>query len=179
MDFFPRQSPWESSWYYLRHGSWKQTSPKDRKDISEERRSASKQHAASRGILFLRHTFLDIDPIAAVLYWPCLIFFFFYVFHRLDNIPSANLRQQKLEQQRLKIEQKQKQKREQGNKTIHASDLKSASSVKRGGRPLSGRKELHGYDGPLQFLHGGNPDDMTTVQVPSAVLFLLYISLCS
>ena len=83
---------------------------------------------------------------------------------RLDTIPSANLRQQKLEQQRLRIEQKQKQKRETG-KLIQASDLKSASSVKRGGRPLSGRKELHGYEGPLQFLHGANPDEMTTVQV--------------
>ena len=84
---------------------------------------------------------------------------------RLETIPSANLRQQKLEQQRLKIEQKQKQKREAG-KLIQASDLKSASSVKRsGGRPLSGRRELHGYEGPLQFLHGNNPDEMTTVQV--------------
>ncbi len=82
----------------------------------------------------------------------------------MDAIPSANLRQQKLEQQRLKMEQKQKQKREAG-KLIQASDLRSASSVKRGGRPLSGRRELHGYEGPLQFLHGNNPDDMTTVQV--------------
>ena len=85
-------------------------------------------------------------------------------YYRLDAIPSANLRQHKLEQQRLKIEQKQKQKRE-GGKLIQASDLKSASSVKRGARPLSGRRELHGYEGPLQFLHGNNPDEMTTVQV--------------
>ena len=82
----------------------------------------------------------------------------------MDSIPSANLRQQKLEQQRLRIEQKQRQKRE-GGKLIQASDLKSASSVKRGNRPLSGRRELHGYEGPLQFLQGNNPDDMTTVQV--------------
>ena len=87
-----------------------------------------------------------------------------FYFCRLDTIPSANLRQQKLEQQRLKIEQKQKQKREAG-KLIQASDLKSASSVKRGARPLSGRRELHGYEGPLQFLQGNNPDEMTTVQV--------------
>ena len=87
-----------------------------------------------------------------------------YIFCRLDTIPSANLRQQKLEQQRLRIEQKQKQKREAG-KLIQASDLKSASSVKRGARPLSGRRELHGYEGPLQFLQGNNPDEMTTVQV--------------
>ena len=82
----------------------------------------------------------------------------------MDAIPSANLRQQKLEQQRLRIEQKQRQKREAG-KLKQASDLKSASSVKRGNRPLSGRRELHGYEGPLQFLSGNNPDDMTTVQV--------------
>ena len=69
-----------------------------------------------------------------------------------------------MEQQRLRIEQKQRQKREAG-KLIQASDLKSASSIKRGNRPLSGRRELHGYEGPLQFLQGNNPDDMTTVQV--------------
>ena len=93
-----------------------------------------------------------------------IICLFFHFIYRLDAIPSANLRQHKLEQQRLKIEQKQKQKRE-GGKLIQASDLKSASSVKRGARPLSGRRELHGYEGPLQFLHGNNPDEMTTVQV--------------
>ena len=93
-----------------------------------------------------------------------LKYFFFHFIYRLDAIPSANLRQHKLEQQRLKIEQKQKQKRE-GGKLIQASDLKSASSVKRGASPLSGRRELHGYEGPLQFLHGNNPDEMTTVQV--------------
>ena len=65
---------------------------------------------------------------------------------------------------KVRVEQKQKQKRE-GGKLIQASDLKSASSVKRGARPLSGRRELHGYEGPLQFLHGNNPDEMTTVQV--------------
>jgi hypothetical protein len=93
-----------------------------------------------------------------------LHYFQFSSSFRMDTIPSANLRQQKLEQQRQRIEQKQKQKRETG-KLIQASDLKSASSVKRGGRPLSGRRELHGYDGPMQFLHGNNPDEMTTVQV--------------
>ena len=91
----------------------------------------------------------------------------------MDTIPSANLRQQKLEQQRLRIEQKQRQKRE-GGKLIQASDLKSASSVKRGNRPLSGRRELHGYEGPLQFLQGNNPDDMTTVQVLSRISGILF-----
>ncbi len=52
---------------------------------------------------------------------------------------------------------------------IQASDLRSGSAKSRsgGGRPLSsGRRELHGYDGPMQYLSkGSNPDDMTTVQV--------------
>ena len=92
----------------------------------------------------------------------------------MDTIPSANLRQQKLEQQRLRIEQKQRQKRE-GGKLIQASDLKSASSVKRGNRPLSGRRELHGYEGPLQFLQGNNPDDMTTVQVLECEFYFMNV----
>ena len=33
-------------------------------------------------------------------------------------------------------------------------------------RPLSARRELHGYDGPMLYLNqGSNPDAMTTVQV--------------
>ncbi len=47
---------------------------------------------------------------------------------------------------------------------IQASDLRSGSAQSRG-RPLSGKRELHGYDGPMQYLNKGNPDDMTTVQV--------------
>ena len=36
--------------------------------------------------------------------------------------------------------------------------------------PMSAQRNLHGYDGPLQFLSSaGNPDEMTTVQVLSAV----------
>ncbi|XP_040580920.1 protein king tubby 1 isoform X2 [Lepeophtheirus salmonis] len=84
---------------------------------------------------------------------------------KMDLIPSANLRQQKLEQQRQLIENKQKQKRKQQSKMIQASDLKSGSAKTRG-RPMSGRKEIHGYDGPLQYLNQGNPDSaMTSVQV--------------
>ncbi len=30
---------------------------------------------------------------------------------------------------------------------------------------LLGFRELHGYDGPLQYLSQGNPDSMTAVQV--------------
>ena len=41
------------------------------------------------------------------------MFYAFYPFHfRMDAIPSAHLRQQKLEHQRQLIEQKQKQKRQ-------------------------------------------------------------------
>jgi len=82
----------------------------------------------------------------------------------MEGIPSANLRQQKLDQQRKLIEEKQRKKRQQQNKAIQLSDLKSGSAISK--RPLSsGKRELHGYDGPLQYLSQGNPDSMTTVQV--------------
>ncbi|XP_023348184.1 protein king tubby [Eurytemora carolleeae] len=82
----------------------------------------------------------------------------------MDGIPSANLRQHKLDHQRKLIEEKQRKKRQQQNKTIQLSDLKSGSALSK--RPLSsGKRELHGYDGPLQYLSQGNPDSMTTVQV--------------
>jgi hypothetical protein len=48
---------------------------------------------------------------------------------------------------------------------IQASDLISGSAKTRSG-PMSAQRNLHGYDGPLQFLSpAGNPDEMTTVQV--------------
>ncbi len=41
--------------------------------------------------------------------------------------------------------------------------------------PMSAQRNLHGYDGPLQFLSSaGNPDEMTTVQVLSAVTGFLH-----
>jgi hypothetical protein len=44
--------------------------------------------------------------------------------------------------------------------------------------PMSAQRNLHGYDGPLQFLSSaGNPDEMTTVQVLSAVTGLLFHSI--
>ena len=63
----------------------------------------------------------------------------------MDAIPSANLRQQKLEQQRLRIEQKQRQKRERTKEmrealyggiaptgfTVFGDDLLDAAEVKR------------------------------------------------
>jgi len=85
----------------------------------------------------------------------------------MESIPSANMRQHKLEQQRKLIEEKQRQKRQQQNKRIELSDLKSGGGK---GRPgSSGKRELHGYDGPLQYLAQGNPDSMTTVQVMPSV----------
>ena len=83
---------------------------------------------------------------------------------RMDSssIPSANMRQHKLDQQRRLIEEKQKQKRAMQNKKIELNDLKAGGKS----RPSSSSKrELHGYDGPLQYLSQGNPDSMTTVQV--------------
>ena len=102
------------------------------------------------------------------------------------DIPSAHLRQQKLEHQRHLIEQKQRAKRGQaGLKLIQASDLKSESvkTSKSLNRPLSGaRREIHGYDGPMVFLNqSNNPDDasaMTTVQVTRALFFCFINFLC-
>ena len=84
----------------------------------------------------------------------------------MENLPSANMRQHKLDQQRKLIEEKQRQKRAAQNKKIELSDLKSGGG--RGTRPSSStsKRELHGYDGPLQYLsQQGNPDSMTAVQV--------------
>ena len=81
----------------------------------------------------------------------------------MDNIPSANMRQHKLDQQRKLIEEKQKQKRAMQNKKIELNDLKAGGGKSRPGS--SNKRELHGYDGPLQYLSQGNPDSMTTVQV--------------
>ena len=84
---------------------------------------------------------------------------------RMDNLPSANMRQHKLDQQRRLIEEKQRQKRAAQNKKIELSDLKSGAKSRPGSSSKGGR-ELHGYDGPLQYLSSqGNPDSMTTVQV--------------
>ncbi len=37
---------------------------------------------------------------------------------------------------------------------------------------LLGFRELHGYDGPLQYLSQGNPDSMTAVQVQAMRLYI-------
>ncbi|XP_049791449.1 protein king tubby [Schistocerca nitens] len=76
---------------------------------------------------------------------------------------AVNLRQQKLEQQRQLMEQKMRQKR-QTLGMVQASDARASSAKGPNGLqprlslPSRGR-ELHGYDGPLQFtMEPGNPD---------------------
>nr|CAD7573306.1 unnamed protein product [Timema californicum] len=83
---------------------------------------------------------------------------------------DVNLRQQKLEQQRQLMEQKMKQKR-QTSGMVQASDARSTSAKARNGlaaRPISTQnrgRELHGYDGPLQFtMSPENPDSVIAVQ---------------
>ncbi|KAF6215789.1 hypothetical protein GE061_000124 [Apolygus lucorum] len=87
---------------------------------------------------------------------------------------SIGVRQQKLEQQRQLLEQKMRQKRQLFG-TVHASDsLTSASLVKARAlhpTPASRDRDLHGYDGPLQFtMVQGNPDaSETSVSFPDSV----------
>ncbi|XP_018326719.1 protein king tubby [Agrilus planipennis] len=75
-----------------------------------------------------------------------------------------DLRVQKLEQQRQIMEQKMKQKR-QNSGIIQASDSRGSSAKLR----LNGdKKELHGYDGPLQYsLYRDNNPDQTISLSPS------------
>ncbi|XP_043472645.1 protein king tubby [Leptopilina heterotoma] len=73
---------------------------------------------------------------------------------------SLDLRQQKLEQQRQLIAQKMKQKRQTGaSGMVQASNLSAAQLTSHSTKWLNPNKELHGYDGPLQFtMSPGNPD---------------------
>ncbi|KAI5640224.1 tub family domain-containing protein [Phthorimaea operculella] len=75
---------------------------------------------------------------------------------------SINIRDPKLEQQRQIMEQKMKQKR-QNSGLVQANDLRVGSAK----RPISGSRsrELHGYDGPMQFLMSPvNPDQVIPLQ---------------
>ncbi|KAI8441005.1 hypothetical protein MSG28_009281 [Choristoneura fumiferana] len=75
---------------------------------------------------------------------------------------SINVRDQKIEQQRQIMEQKMKQKR-QNSGMVQANDLRVGSAK----RPISGSRsrELHGYDGPMQFLMSPvNPDQVIPLQ---------------
>ncbi|XP_060531735.1 protein king tubby [Cylas formicarius] len=73
-----------------------------------------------------------------------------------------DLRTQKLEQQRQIMEQKMKQKRLTSGMVL-ASDVKNASAKSRDSS--SARRELHCYDGPLQYAMGRdqNPDQVISV----------------
>ncbi|XP_026736147.1 protein king tubby isoform X1 [Trichoplusia ni] len=74
----------------------------------------------------------------------------------------ASMRDQKIEQQRQLMEQKMKQKR-QNSGMVQANDLRVGSAK----RPISGSRsrELHGYDGPMQFLMSPvNPDQVIPLQ---------------
>ncbi|KAL1110326.1 hypothetical protein AAG570_007859 [Ranatra chinensis] len=78
---------------------------------------------------------------------------------------SMGMRQQKLEQQRQLMEQKLRQKRQLPG-MIQASDVKSALMVKArvAKDSLTRDRELHAYDGPLQFtMTHGNPDSSDTI----------------
>ncbi|XP_059056874.1 protein king tubby isoform X2 [Achroia grisella] len=75
---------------------------------------------------------------------------------------SINVRDQKIEQQRQLMEIKMKQKR-QNSGMVQANDLRVGSAK----RPISGSRsrELHGYDGPMQFLMSPvNPDQVIPLQ---------------
>ncbi|XP_011175511.1 protein king tubby isoform X1 [Solenopsis invicta] len=65
---------------------------------------------------------------------------------------SLDLRQQKLEQQRQLIAQKMKQKRQSGaSGMVQASNVSSAQLTNHSNKWLTSNKELHAYDGPLQY----------------------------
>ncbi|PSN38975.1 Protein king tubby [Blattella germanica] len=83
---------------------------------------------------------------------------------------SVNIRQQKLEQQRQIMEQKMRQKRQTPG-MVQASDVRSVSAKGQNGlqsRATSAStrgRELHGYDGPLQYtMAPGNPDSVISLQ---------------
>ncbi|XP_012055969.1 PREDICTED: LOW QUALITY PROTEIN: protein king tubby [Atta cephalotes] len=65
---------------------------------------------------------------------------------------SLDLRQQKLEQQRQLIAQKMKQKRQTGaSGMVQASNVSSAQLTSHSNKWMNPNKELHAYDGPLQY----------------------------
>ncbi|XP_052749912.1 protein king tubby 1 isoform X2 [Galleria mellonella] len=73
---------------------------------------------------------------------------------------SMNVRDQKIEQQLMEIKMKQKR---QNSGMVQANDLRVGSAK----RPISGSRsrELHGYDGPMQFLMSPvNPDQVIPLQ---------------
>ncbi|CAH1100594.1 unnamed protein product [Psylliodes chrysocephalus] len=79
---------------------------------------------------------------------------------------EMDVRTQKLEQQRQIMEQKMKQKRLTSG-MIQVSDVRSVSAKTR--NTSANRRDLHGYDGPLQYAMGSdnNPDQVISI-LPSS-----------
>ncbi|KRT79974.1 hypothetical protein AMK59_8140, partial [Oryctes borbonicus] len=73
-----------------------------------------------------------------------------------------DIRNQKLEQQRQLMEQKMKQKRQTAG-MIQASDIRTTSAKARSA--TANKRELHGYDGPLQYTmsQDNNPDQVISI----------------
>uniref|UniRef100_A0A1B6CV84 Tubby-like protein n=1 Tax=Clastoptera arizonana TaxID=38151 RepID=A0A1B6CV84_9HEMI len=82
---------------------------------------------------------------------------------------TVSMRQQKLEQQRQLMEQKMRQKRQMTG-MMQASDATGLALIKaRSQRSAKGGRELHGYDGPLQFtMVHGNPDTSDVMDSPES-----------
>ncbi|CAG9865342.1 unnamed protein product [Phyllotreta striolata] len=80
---------------------------------------------------------------------------------------EMDVRTQKLEQQRQIMEQKMKQKRLTSG-MIHVSDVRTTSAKTRSNSNMT-RRDLHGYDGPLQYAMGSdnNPDQVISI-LPSS-----------
>uniref|UniRef100_A0A6P7G6T5 Protein king tubby n=1 Tax=Diabrotica virgifera virgifera TaxID=50390 RepID=A0A6P7G6T5_DIAVI len=76
---------------------------------------------------------------------------------------EMDVRNQKLEQQRQLMEQKMKQKRLTSG-MIQVSDIRNNSANSRNS-VNSNRRDLHGYDGPLQFAmsNDNNPDQVISI----------------
>jgi len=74
------------------------------------------------------------------------------------------MRQQKLEQQRQLMEQRMRQKRQMAG-MMQASDVASFNGRSNRGTSAGARRELHGYDGPLQFTmaDSNNPDSSEVI----------------
>ncbi|XP_046748157.1 protein king tubby isoform X1 [Diprion similis] len=78
---------------------------------------------------------------------------------------SLDLRQQKLEQQRQIIAQKMKQKRQSGaGGMVQASNISSSQYSSHSTKWLNPNRELHGYDGPMQFTMSPSNPDMGVLQ---------------
>ena len=108
---------------------------------------------------------INVDVVSVIIYahpmqHPIKKSEMYHLFLRMDNIPSANMRQHKLDQQRRLIEEKQRQKRFEErnikltplystnfraaqNKRIELSDLKAGAQSRPGS---SSKRELHGWD---------------------------------